>query len=67
MVVTKVIFQIGQGKGRVWRACKIERGISSLLGKEVMLKAVGQAIPSYTMSCFELQEDLCKYLERICA
>ena len=32
-------------------------------GKEILIKAMAQAIPMYTMSCFELPQNLCDDLE----
>lgn len=36
-------------------------------GKEVLIKSVLQAIPTFTMSCFMVPTSICKDMERICA
>ena len=55
---------------RVWR--KLQGWKEKLLsqagrqaGREVLIKAVIQAIPTYTMSCFKLPKDLIKELETL--
>lgn len=50
----------------VWR--KVQRWKEKLLtqtGREVLIKAVAQAISTYTMSCFKLPKKLCNDLEGI--
>jgi hypothetical protein len=55
-----------QKKERMWR--KVQGWKEKLLtqaGKETLIKAVIQAIPTYTMHCFKLPKKLCSNLEGI--
>ena len=65
---------IGKSKDQVFAEIKEKVGeklfewkekIPSIGGKEVLIKAVIQAIPAYTMSCFQLLKGLCEDLERM--
>jgi hypothetical protein len=50
-------------KDRVWSKVQglIEQ-TSSVEGKEVLIKVIAQAIPTYTMGCFRLPRGLCDHL-----
>ena len=68
-----LLFIIGRSKKLVFveikeKVCKKlaswKGKLLSLGGKEVLIKAVAQAIPSYTMSCFLLSKRLCEDLKK---
>ena len=51
-------------KQQVWR--KIQGWEAKLLtqaGREILIKAVAQALPTYTMACFKLPISLCNEIE----
>ena len=53
-------------KQRVWKRLKGWEGkLLSQAGREVLIKSVIQAIPTYTMSCFKLPVTLCHELESL--
>ncbi len=50
-------------RGRVWRRMHgWKENFLSIGGCEVLIKAVAQSIPTYTMSCFKIPDGLCKDL-----
>ena len=63
---------IGRSKTQVFSILKERIGqklaswkgkLLSMGGKEILIKAMAQVIPTYTMSCFELPQSLCDDLE----
>jgi len=51
-------------KDRIWKKCKSWNALSlSRAGKEVLIKSVAQAIPSYCMGAFLIPISLCEELE----
>ncbi|KAL4654499.1 hypothetical protein ACB092_01G383700 [Castanea dentata] len=53
---------VGRGKKRAFSLIK-ERIWKKLKGREILIKAVIQAIPTYAMSCFKLPKGLIKEIE----
>ncbi|KAL0011169.1 hypothetical protein SO802_006277 [Lithocarpus litseifolius] len=55
-------------KDRVWKKLQGWKGmLLSKAGKEILIKAVAQSIPTYTMSVFLLPLKLCDELNNLCA
>ena len=55
-------------KDRVWKKLQGWKGkLLSRAGKEVLIKAVAQSIPTYTMGVFQLPVKLCNELSAMCA
>jgi hypothetical protein len=53
-------------KDRIWEKVQgwMERCLSAG-GKEVLIKSVAQAIPTYSMSCFRLPRGLCQHIDSL--
>jgi hypothetical protein len=55
-------------RDRVWKKLKgWKEKFLSRAGKETLIKAVAQAIPSYVMSCYKIPEGCCKDIEALLA
>ena len=55
-------------KDRVWKKLQGSKGtMLSKAGKEVLIKAIAQAIATYTMGVFQLPMKLCNELNSLCA
>ena len=55
-------------KDRVWKKLQGWKGtMLSKAGKEVLIKAIAQAIATYTMGVFQLPMKLCNELNSLCA
>ena len=55
-------------KDRVWKKLQGWKGMMlSRAGKEVLIKAVAQSIPTYTIGVFQLPKKLCEELNSMCA
>lgn len=58
----------GYLKDRLWKRLKTWKGkMLSTAGKKVLVKAVAQAIPNYSMSCFLLPKLFCDDLNKLIA
>ena len=55
-------------KDRIRKKLQGQKGMMlSRVGKEVLIKAVAQSIPTYTMGVFQLPVKLCDELNAMCA
>ena len=51
-------------KERIWEKLQgLKEKLLSQAGREVLLKAIVQAIPTFAMSCFQLPMNLCHEIE----
>ena len=55
-------------KDRIWKKLQGWKGmLLSRAGKEILIKAMAQSIPTYTMSVFQIPLKLCDELDALCA
>ena len=55
-------------RDRIWKKLQGWKGmLLSRVGKEILIKAVAQSIPTYTMSVFQIPLKLCAELDALCA
>ena len=55
-------------KDQIWKKLQSWKGlVLSRVGKEILIKAVAQSIPTYTMSVFQLPMKLFDELNSMCA
>lgn len=55
-------------RDRVWKVLQgWKENLFSCGGKEVLIKSVAQAIPTYTMSCFKIPNNICEDIDSLCA
>ncbi|KAL0011249.1 hypothetical protein SO802_006357 [Lithocarpus litseifolius] len=55
-------------KDRIWKKLQGWKGmLLSKAGKEILIKAVAQSMPTYSMSVFQIPKKLCDELDALCA
>jgi hypothetical protein len=52
-------------KERIWQCIQGKENLLPKAGKDIMMKAVAQAIPTYAMSCFDLTKSLCEDISAV--
>lgn len=53
-------------KDRIWRRIQgWKEKLLSRTGKEILIKAVASAIPTYAMACFDLTKELCDQISKM--